>query len=457
MGALSKMVAWLRTDRPTGVGRKSFTLVTDDGFIPADLATRVGRFGRNPDLLIQSNVVMSPINWILRNFTEAEATVQRRTDRTWEFDEDHPLSRVLAAPNPFYGDGLLWKATILSFLLDGNAYWQKVRNGLGEVIGFWYLPHFLVQPKWPQDGSAFISHYEYTPGQGPSVPLAAANVVHLRAGLDPSNPRLGLSPMKPLLREVYTDEEAAIFSSAILGNMGVPGGIISPKDGDALPNEEDVKQMKARMVNFTGHRRGEWMVLGSPTEVKQFGFDPNNLQLGPLRDIAEERVCAALGVPAAVVGFGSGLQQTKVGATMRELRKEAWDSCIRPMQNDTAKQLSAQVIPDFARQTSRFRVRFDVSAFAASQEEEKEKAARAALLVQSGILRVDRAQAMLGLDVDPSREVYLGPGSTAATESLDEEEDDSAAPPAEETDDEQLAKLANRVTALLTHGNGRHG
>lgn len=408
MGALRQFWAALRG---LPVARaKGLTIITDDGFIAADVAQRLGRLGA--DNMIESNVVMSPLNWVLRNFTEADSIVERRTAAgLWEHDEDHALTHLLLRPNPFYGEALLWKATVLSYCLDGNAYWQKVRNRFGEVLGYWYLPHFAVEPKWPQDGSVFISHYEYRPtGVGGPIVFPVDDVVHFRFGLDPRNTRLGMSQLKPVLREVFTDEEAATFSAAILGNMGVPGGVISPADKGALPGQDDIDRMKDHMKGFRGERRGEWLVLGSPTEIKQFGFDPNNLTLGNLRDIAEERVCAALGVPAAVVGFGSGLQQTKVGATMRELRREAWDSCIRPMQNDMAKQLTRQALPDFVSQLKRFRVRFDASDFSASQEQESEKSNRVATLVEAGILRVDRAQQMLGLEVDPSRAIYLGPG-----------------------------------------------
>src|SRR5690606_3556001 len=142
------------------------------------------------------------------------------------------------------------------------------------------------------------------------------------------NPRKGLSPLKSVLREVVTDEEAAKFSAYILRNMGVPGGVIAPKNTDRPPKPEDVQGMKESMQNFRGHQRGAGPAVGGPTEVYQFGCDPTRLMLGPLRDISEERVCAILGVPAAVVGFGSGLQSTKVGATMRELVRLARVNCI---------------------------------------------------------------------------------------------------------------------------------
>lgn len=410
MGALK----WIRDAMrgPAAPEAKGLTVVDDTGFVSTDVASRLWSLGA--DDMIGANVVMSPVNWILRNFTEADSVVERKTEGRWEVDEEHALTRLLLEPNPFYGESLLWKASVLSYCLDGNAYWQKVRNRYGEVLGYWYLPHFAVTPKWPSDGELFLSHYEYRPASGRRpVNLPVDDVVHFRFGIDPRNTRLGMSQLKPILSEVFTDEEAATFSAAILGNMGVPGGVISPATKDALPGKDDIEQMKQHMQGFQGKKRGQWLVLGAPTNIAQFGFDPNNLTLGNLRDIAEERVCAALGVPAAVVGFGAGLQQTKVGATMRELRREAWDSCIRPMQNDMAKQLTRQALPDFVTQTRRYRIRFDASDFSASQEQESEKAERIAGLVTSGILRVDRAQQMLGLEVDKTRQVYLGPGTPA--------------------------------------------
>lgn len=424
MGALKRV--W---DAMRGVESKGLTIVTQDGFTSAEVAQRLGRLGT--DNLLDSNVVMSPVNWVLRNFTEADSVVERKTNGRWEVDEEHALTQLLLQPNPYYGEALLWRATVLSYCLDGNAYWQKVRNRYGEVLGYWYVPHFSMEPKWPQDGSVFISHYEYRPATGGApIPLPIDDVVHFRFGLDPRNTRLGMSQLKPILQEAFTDEEAATFSAAILGNMGVPGGVISPASKDVVPSQDDIDRMKEHMRGFRGQRRGEWLVTGQPTDIKQFGFDPNNLTLGNLRDIAEERVCAALGVPAAVVGFGSGLQQTKVGATMRELRREAWDSCIRPMQNDMAKQLTRQALPDFVTQTKRFRVRFDASDFSASQEQESEKATRVATLVTAGILRVDRAQEELGLEVDPSRAVYLGPGATPKPGAADPTKDPDALPAA---------------------------
>lgn len=448
-------MAWL-TKAGDRTEAKSLTFYPADGSGP-DGWSGVPRsrypYGRDVKTGLDSNVVMAPVNWILRNFTEAELRMQRRTKGMWEPLEDHDVVALIDQPNPFYDGDLLWKATLVSYVLDGNSYWLKVRNAFGEVVQLWYMPHFLISPQYPRDGSEYITHYQYTPlDGGMKRDLAVDDVVHFRFGLDPRDVRLGLSPLKPLLREVFTDEEAANWSATILRNMGVPGGVIAPSDASSKISKEDVEAMKQYMKDgFTGDKRGEWLVLGTPTSIEQFGFDPQQLMVGSLRDIAEERVCAVLGIPAAVVGFGAGLQQTKVGATMKELRRLAWTSCLQPMQRSIARQLTGSMVSEFTSQSRRFRLWFDVSHVPAFQEEELEQAKRLTLLVEKGVLMVSKAQEKLGLEVDPSQAVYLRPTASVAVK---EGDPGTEAPPEPPQDPPPSSNGNNRVGDLVG-ANGR--
>jgi hypothetical protein len=89
------------------------------------------------------------------------------------------------------------------------------------------------------------------------------------------------------------------------------------------------------------------------------GFD-----VSPLRDVSEERVCAALGIPAAVVGFGTGLQQTKVGATMKEMRQLAWTGGLIPMQKIVGDEIDRSLLRSIASMTDCRRTRHRRSAAA---------------------------------------------------------------------------------------------
>ena len=391
---------------------------SSDNFYPVGSAPRALLAGQTPVRGVDSNVVMSPVQWVMRTFTEATAIVQRRADaRVWEHVVDHPMELLIGQPNKFYDGDALWKATVMSYQIDGNAYWLKVRNVYGDVIALWYIPHWLIRPNWSQTSDEFIQWYDYTPGlatpQTAPFKIAVRDVVHFRFGLDPDNPRYGFSPLRAVLNEVLTDDDAADFSRTILGNTGAPGLMVSPKGDGFRPTEEQAQKLKEYLDSaFVGDYRGGALVSRFPTEVTQFGFDANRVTLSALRDLSEERVCASMGIPAAVVGFGSGLQSTKVGATMRELRRLAWVQCLLPMQKALAKQLTIQLLPDFHGQLRRFRVRFDDSDVSAFQEDDDLFTNRVTKMATSGLLRVDRAQAMLGLEVDPTQKVYIRPANT---------------------------------------------
>ncbi len=121
-----------------------------------------------------------------------------------------------------------------------------------------------------------------------------------------------------------------------------------------------------------------------------------------------------LGLPAAVVGFGAGLQQVKVGATMRELVRLARVNVINPMARTFGKAFTSQLLTDFSSQLKRFRVRFDMSDVSVFQEDETEREERIIARVEGGVMQVADAQEELGLTVDETQHIYLRDSSKVA-------------------------------------------
>jgi hypothetical protein len=278
-------------------------------FEPPDFTYRgIGMNGADT-LALHSSVIVPPLNWLMRTFPEAPLVVEKSEDSQWRVMDRHALAEKIRQPNPFYGGRVLWMATIMDFSF-GEAFWLKIRNPFGELKELWWIPRGLITPRWV--GDDFITYYEYRVG-GQTRRLDPGDVVHFRFGMDPENIRRGFSQLAAVMREVYTDAQASAFTAAVLKNLGVIGIVIAPKEGTA--STADVKEVKDYIQSsFTGSQRGATLALGRPTDVHVMQYNLQGLDLGPIRDIGEERVTAALGIPAAVVGFGTGLQQTKVGA-----------------------------------------------------------------------------------------------------------------------------------------------
>lgn len=366
--------------------------------------------------LDRNNIVTACVNYKSRIFTDASLMLEEwLADREeWAPRHRDPVLDLLERPNRFYNWSVLAKATV--FDLDvgngggGDAYWFKVRNGIGTPIELWWLPAHLVEPKGnDRDPNVFIDHYEYNV-DGSKVHLRVEDVIHFRYGMDPDNPRRGMGPLRTLFREVFTDDEAANMTAALLKNMGVPGVIITPEAGASIPPEKAEEIKQKYMEKFGGDKTGEPMVLGGAAKVQQFGFSPEQLQMRALRGVPEERIAANLGVSAAVVGLGTGLAQTKVGATLREYREHDVETTIVPLWREIAQTLTQQLLPDF-RDTRNWRLVFDLSKVRVLQEDERARAERIGRLVTDGLIRISEGRRALGFPVLPEHEIYLRPST----------------------------------------------
>lgn len=362
-----------------------------------------------------SSTVMAPIQWAARTFPEAPIALARLDDAGQEeqiLTRDSGFLKLMRRPNPFYSGPILLQATLIDWLVDGNGYWIKIRDRGGRVVEYWWAPSWTIAPKG--DDTEFITHYEYSPGGGEPFSLPNNDIIHFRFGLDGNDPRKGRAPLKSVLREIYTDDEAANFTASLLHNMGVPGLLVSP-DSDKPISPEDAKAAKAYIKeSFTGDARGNALVMTGKTKLEQFGFSPEQLLLKDLRRIPEERVSAVTGIPAVVAGLGAGLDRSTFN-NFAEARVAAYEQALIPTQTLWAEDLWFQSLPDFvgADELWNYRVYFDLSKVRCLQEDQNKMANRMAIAMRSGIAKRSEGRRALGLKVTPEDEVYLIPMNMA--------------------------------------------
>lgn len=355
----------------------------------------------------ESSVVMAPLQWLCRTFPEAPLVVDKLVGQEWEAEKDHDLVSLLRNPNVGYNGSLLWRATVADVVLSGETYWLIDFDNTLKPQAVWWVPASLMEPLSPRDGSVFIEAYRYRPGGEPII-LAPAQVVHFRWGLDPEDNRHGASPLRSVMREVFSDDEAGRYTSTILKNMGVPGLILSP-DGDYVIDDEDELLATERHITqkFTGRGRGRPMVFGAATKVSQFGFTPQQMDMRTLRRVPEERVSAVLGIPAIVAGLGAGLDRSTF-ANFAEAREAAYESCVIPLQKLMAEDATNQLL-SWYEDTDRARVRFDTSEIRVLQEDENKSVERRLKELNGGAIMLSEYRRDRGLEVDKNMDIYLRP------------------------------------------------
>lgn len=422
---------------PTLPGERSYKAIVGDG--------------------MNNSIIAATVLWIARNYPKAPVKLERITGaETTERVRSHPFLSLMRQPNPYYAGVTLDWAMIVSFVTDGNAYKLKRRTSSGRLAEEWYVPHWMMEPKWPSDGSAYLSHYDYMPGAGRVYEVKPQDVVHYRYGLDPHNTRKGMSPLKSLLREVYTDEEAARFSASLLHNLGIPGLIVSPRNETIAPADADAAKAKLTQ-EFGADNRGGIFVPYGPTDVEMIGFNPEQLDLGAIRDIPEERVTAVLGIPAAVVGFGTGLQATKVGATMREMREIAWEDGIMSLHTVLAPEMRRSELSEFVDRIAEWEVGFDYDDVPELSDTVDDRSARLLDGVKAGAALVADWRGEVGLEVRDHDRVFLRPfaalevqdGATGRVGGIDVVNGTSAAEPRVPAGTELNARKATWSTAYI--------
>ena len=242
------------------------------------------------------------------------------------------------------------------------------------------------------------------------------DVIQLRRRQRVDNPFLGVSPLVSLAKEVWIDQEAEEMSAAILKNLGIVGLMISPK-GSSEQNgidisDDDVESMRKYLrENYSGDNRAETMFAAFPMDVHSMTA-ANGEQMHPkaIHDFVEERVCALYRLPASVVQFGIGLEQTTENATLEQYEKQAWETGLIPVGDPIAEQMSRQLLPPFELDSDMYRLQLDYSGVEVLQDKLGELALIWGGLLNTGAVLRSTVLEKLGLpftDADKVRHMPI--------------------------------------------------
>jgi HK97 family phage portal protein len=358
--------------------------------------------------LLKSSLVMAGVNWLGRTLPEAPPmVVQQLPDGTEEVIPDHPLVKMLKRPNRYYSGSTIWKAFASSWIPSGNPYWIKGRNSLGEVKELWPTPDWTLQPRWPLDGSVFISGYDYYVDDRIVAQYEPRDIVHFRDGINPYNPRLGLSPVGSVLREIYTDNEYSNYSALLAKYGGVPPFVISPKAGVGAVGVDVDKLREQFLRKTTGDERGKPLIAPVGLDVARLSFTPAEMDLKLLRRLPEERIAAVIGIPAIVLGLGAGVDSSTYNNT-EQADERAYRSYLVPLYRYLEEELNVQLLqaePQFNYQPGQS-VRFDLSKIASLSEDQDALATRTVTLYNGRVMKRSEARRAIGLPVTPADDVY---------------------------------------------------
>lgn len=366
--------------------------------------TRIN-FAQEVGDLRTSSLIMGAVRWVGDALNDARLMVAEIGEDQKETEvQSHPLPSLISRPNDFYSGQTLWQCFALSWVMAGEVYFLKTRSKaspqLGPVLELWWEPHWTIRPRWPQDGSAFISYYEIW-RNGAWYPVAPDDVLVFRNGID-MDTRRGTNAVFSLLREFYTDNQVAQFTALMFKHGLVPPVVASLPAGTS---DERAKLFKADfMRKMSGDTGGEPMVTIGETSVEKLGFNYADMGFREMREIPETRFASAVGISVISLQLAAGLQHSAY-ANVKEYLGHDYRAYIKRLNDRIATELNHQLLGDFG-ETDGLKCAWDYSQVAVMGADRVTQAAVTTQLYDSGVIMRSEAREREGYTWTPEDEEY---------------------------------------------------
>lgn len=356
------------------------------------------------DLSLNSIVAICT-RWYLTNFSQVAFQVNSKISGQKEV-QMNDITELLRDPmNGNIPPSIVWGNYIQDYLLLGNAYIRKIRGIGNSVIALEYLPADMVRPVG--DSKIATQYYIYTV-TGAEYKIEKQDIIHWRFGRSTTDIRLGLSPVTSVLKQIATDNQASTTSYGLIKNGALPSMIIGPdaNDNSVDISPDDAKTIKRRLrEDFASDNAGGIAVLSGAYKMERVSFSPSELDLSSLTRICEERIPAALGLNAMVLGLGAGLAHSTY-SNYEQSQSAAWTDGMLPMLDSLCEILTIMLLPEFNPKSGDY-VDYDVSDVRALAEDVYANSDRSALLYEKGVISRAEAKRMINLEALPEdEEVY---------------------------------------------------
>jgi len=271
-------------------------------------------------------------------FTEARFQFRKMTNgRPGQLFGTRDL-RPLEDPWPGGTTGDLLARMILDADFAGNSFVRLQGVEISRLRPDWVS---LVYDGDPWEPETRLQGYLYQPGGprtgNPVRTFPVEEVAHFAPLPDPLSPRLGMSWLTPVLREIDADAAATTHKDSMFRQGGTPNMIVKTDTTVTKELFDAVVKLYREGHEDAANAGKAWFV--------QSGFDPevigSNLRQSDFKAVqgaGETRICMAAGVPPVIVGSSEGLQAATY-SNYGQARRRFADLTMRPLWRNVAGSL----------------------------------------------------------------------------------------------------------------------
>ena len=209
-----------------------------------------------------------------------------------------PVPEIVNRPNKFQTRREFWEAHFSYLELTGNSYWEIVKNERGRPAELYLLPpNNITILKDPQ---FFIKGFQYEVNQKKIV-FSPDEILFYRY-FSPTSSYYGTSPIQSIQLASETDLYAQAFNRNFFKNDSTPSGIFKT---EKTLGRQVYRRLKHQLITL---RRGvknahKDILLEGGISYDKIQLSPKDMEFLRQREFSREEICAALGVPPAIVGI----------------------------------------------------------------------------------------------------------------------------------------------------------
>lgn len=247
--------------------------------------------------------------------------------------QQHPLSILLARPNPYMSETQYQALQEMYLNLTGNAFGVLIRpNRTALPTEIWPL-----NPTWVQiipDSKGGIKGYLYNPNgvlSDGSIPFLPSDMMHVKLP-NPLDPLyglgFGLSPLSPLAQSGDVDNQITKFLKSFFQKGAMPSGALKLKD--MTLDDDSIAEIKQRWMEVYGgvDNWTDIAVLDMTMEYERIGLTFQEMDFEKIDNRNESRMLLPFGVPAELMPIKLGLEGSTF-ANKDEARRYFWEDTMQ--------------------------------------------------------------------------------------------------------------------------------
>lgn len=316
----------------------------------------------------------------VRAIAQAASSVPLVASVDGEYDWEHPLTKLLARPNPEYSGQDLMEVTVAHLLLCGNALWQPLPTPDTRIVPpveLWPCQPDMIQPIPSRDRSLWLDGWQYRDPEGRISTLPRQAFIHLMR-FNPANPYWGVGDLQAAARTIDADNEAQDTQKVSMQNRGMPDGVFSSDVIQTQEQHEEAVRQVRELYLQKGNRRAPW-VLGGSMKWQQLSMTPVEMDFIASRTQNRRDIAAAFGIDPWWVGDREHSSYNNVA----EARRSLYEDTVLPLLDDITAMVTLRLVPLY--QQDNLAIAYDTSGLAAMRNDYGLRVEQASRLFAMGV------------------------------------------------------------------------